>query len=362
MKLKKIMEKLRIGENIISKDSKTYFIADIAANHDGKLSRAKKLIFSAAKAGADAAKFQNFFAKNFISDFGFKKLGGKKSHQSKWKKSVYDIYKKAELPIKWTVELKKTCKKTGIDYLTAPYDLGIIKYLNKHVAAWKVGSGDITFHKNIISLAKTNKTIIISTGASNLEEVEKIYRKVVKINKKIIIMQCNTNYTADKKNFSFINLHVLKKYKKLFPKAILCLSDHTHGDETVLGAVALGARVIEKHFTDNNNRVGPDHKFSMNPIAWKKMVLSTRNLEMALGDGRKKIEKNEKETVILQRRSIRVNKSFKKGEKINTNNISFLRPCPKNAIPPYMLEYFLNKKLIKNIKKDDYLKKIHFSK
>ena len=175
-------------------------------------------------------------------------------------------------------------------------------------------------------------------------------------------MQCNTNYTADKKNFYHINLRVLNKYKRLFPEAILGLSDHTHGNETVLGAVTMGARVIEKHFTDNNNRNGPDHKFSMNPTTWKNMVLSTRNLEMSLGDGLKKIEKNESETVVLQRRSVRVDRDFNKGEKINLNNISFLRPCPKDAIPPYMLDRYKNKKIIKNIKKNEYLKKTHFKK
>ena len=127
----KNMHKFKIGKNYISKNHKTYFIADIAANHDGSLARAKRLIHLAAKAGANAAKFQNFFAKNFISDYGFKNLGNKKSHQSKWKKSVYEVYKDAETPISWTKELKKTCKEVGIDYFTAPYDLSIINFLNK---------------------------------------------------------------------------------------------------------------------------------------------------------------------------------------------------------------------------------------
>ena len=182
---------------------------------------------------------------------------------------------------KWTPfhgpELKKTCKKNGIDYFTAPYDLNIINYLNKHVAAWKVGSGDITFHENIIKLAKTKKVIIVATGAANLYEIKKIYKKLIKINKKIIIMQCNTNYTADKKNFYHINLRVLNKYKKLFPEAILGLSD-LHSNKTVLGAVLWGT--CWKHFTDDNNkwRIIIFHE-SYN---LENMVLSTRNLEMSL--------------------------------------------------------------------------------
>ncbi len=354
------MNSFKIGKNKISKINKTYFIADIAANHDGSLKRAKKLIMLAAKSGANAAKFQNFYANNFISDYGFKKLGNKKSHQSKWKKSVYDVYKNAELPLEWTKELKKTCKENKIDYFTAPYDLSIINYLDKYVAAWKVGSGDITFHENIMKLAKTKKAILIATGASDLKEIVDIYKKVKKINNKIVIMQCNTNYTADKKNYSFINLNVLENFKKLFPKAILGLSDHTHGSETVLGAVAKGARVVEKHFTDDNKRIGPDHKFSMNPKTWKQMVLSTRILELSLGDGVKKIEKNESETVVLQRRSIRVNRNFKIGDIISLSDVSFLRPCPRDAMPPYKFEKYKKKKLKKNIRKNQYIKFDHY--
>ena len=356
------MINFKIGKKKISESNKTYFIADIAANHDGNLLRAKKLIELAAKAGADAAKFQNFYAKNFISDYGFKKLGNKKSHQSKWKKSVYDVYKNAELPLEWTKVLKKTCKQNKIDYFTAPYDLGIISFLDKYVAAWKVGSGDITFHENIIKLARTNKVILIATGAADLKEVVDVYKKVIKINKKIVIMQCNTNYTADKQNFSYINLNVLEVFKKLFPKAILGLSDHTHGCETVLGAVAKGARVIEKHFTDDNTRVGPDHKFSMNPKTWQEMVKSTRNLELALGDGRKKVERNEKETVVLQRRSVRVKKNFKVGEIIKTSDVLFLRPCPTDAIAPYLFEKLKRNRLKRKIYQNQYIRLSHYCK
>ena len=172
-----------IGKNIISDSSRTYFIADIAANHDGKIERAKKLIYLAAEAGANAAKFQNFFAKTIVSDYGFKSLKKKLSHQSKWGKSVFQVYKDAELPLSWTVELKKTCKSAGIDYFTAPYDSSIINYLNKYVCAWKIGSGDITWHEHIIKIAKTQKPIIIATGASDMNEIEIIVKKVNKINK-----------------------------------------------------------------------------------------------------------------------------------------------------------------------------------
>ena len=338
-----------IGKNIISNSSKTYFIADIAANHDGKIERAKKLIYLAAESGANAAKFQNFSAQTIVSDYGFKSLKKKLSHQSKWGKSVFQVYKDAELPLSWTAELKKTCKSAGIDYFTAPYDSSIINYLNKYVCAWKIGSGDITWHEHIIKIAKTKKPIIIATGASDMNEIENIIKKVKKINNKIVLMQCNTNYTADIKNFKYINLNVLKNFKKKYPNIILGLSDHTPGHETVLGAISLGAKVIEKHFTDSNTRSGPDHFFSMNPKSWRKMIISSRKLEESLGSNIKKVEKNEKLTVILQRRSVRANRIIKKGEKIKKKDLCFLRPCPKKGLRPFEYYNVINKKAKKQI-------------
>jgi N-acetylneuraminate synthase len=356
------MNKIRIGKKFVSENLPTYFIADIASNHDGSLSKAKELIHMAAESGADAAKFQNFYAKTLVSDYGFKNLKNLKSHQSKWKKSVFNTYKQNEVPLEWTQELAITCKKFKIEYMTAPYDENIIHYLNDYVDAWKVGSGDITWHENILKMAKTKKPIIIATGASNFYEIQKLYKKVEKVNNQICLMQCNTNYTGSKSNFKYINLSVLKNFKIKFKDAILGLSDHTPGHETVLGAVTLGARIIEKHFTDNNKNMGPDHKFSMNPKTWSKMVNSTRNLEMAIGSAIKKVEKNEINTSILQRRSIRVNKDLIKGQLLKKSDLEYLRPCPRDAIPPYDAYKIINKKIIKNIKKSRYLKYKYFKK
>lgn len=360
MNIKKIS--FKISNKSIGDKFPTYFIADIASNHDGSINKAVELIHMASEAGANAAKFQNFYAKTLVSDYGFRNLKNTKSHQSYWKKSVYEIYRQNEVSLQWTEKLHKACKKYGIDYFTAAYDSSIIAYLNKFVPAWKIGSGDITWHENILKMARTKKPIIIATGASRLSEVTKIFNQVIKINKKICLMQCNTNYTASNKNFDYINLNVLKLYKNKFKSVLLGLSDHTLGHETVLGAIALGARMIEKHFTDNNNRTGPDHKFSMNPSTWKEMVERSRNLERALGSEKKIIEKNESNTVILQRRSIRVNRNLKKGERLKKRFVNLLRPCPKDAMPCYDLNKAINKKLIKDIGKHDYLRKNHFSK
>ena len=141
----------RRKENIFK--TETYFIADIAANHDGNLKRAKKLIRLAAKSGANAAKFQHFKAETIVSDYGFKKLG-KLTHQSKWKKSVFEVYKDASINFKWTSELSKECKKNNIDFMTSPYDLDYVDKVEKHIVAYKIGSGDITWKEIIKKIEK----------------------------------------------------------------------------------------------------------------------------------------------------------------------------------------------------------------
>jgi sialic acid synthase SpsE len=346
--------KFKIGKKIISNTSKTYFIADIAANHDGNLSRALKLIKLAAAAGADAAKFQHFKAETIVSDRGFKNLGKKISHQAKWKKSVFEVYKKASIDFNWTKILKTQCKKYKIEFITAPYDLEYVDKVNKFIPAYKIGSGDITWIEIIKKIAKKKKPVIIATGASSLNDVKRAVKIILKYNKKIVLMQCNTNYTAEDANTNYLNLNVLNQYKKIFGnKVILGLSDHTHGNNSVLGSVALGARVVEKHFTDNNHRTGPDHLFSMNPKTWKKMIKQTRILEKSLGDGKKRIEINEKLSSIVQRRSIRLNRSLKKGTKIEEKFLIYLRPCPKNGLSPYEKNKILGKKLIRNLEKEE---------
>ena len=342
-------------KNFYNKRNKTYFIADIAANHDGSLTRAKKLIRLCAKAGADAAKFQHFKAETIISPQGFNRIG-KITHQKKWKKSVFQVYKEASIKFEWTKHLKEECKKNKIDFLTAPYDLSYVDEVNKFIPAYKIGSGDITWREIIIKIAKKNKPVILATGASSINDVKKAVSQILRFNKKLVLMQCNTNYTNSYDNFKFINLNVLKIFKKIFKnKIILGLSDHTPGNSTVLGAIALGAKVIEKHFTDDNDRDGPDHKFSMNPLTWRQMIKSSRELELSLGDGEKKIEKNEKQSVIVQRRGAWLTKDKKKNEKLYIQDCEFLRPCPKNSISIFDINKYLGKKFKKNLKKNSLL-------
>jgi N-acetylneuraminate synthase len=147
--------------------------------------------------------------------------------------------------------------------------------------------------------------VLLATGAASIGDVQKAVHTVLAKNPHLVLMQCNTNYTGSKENFKYVNLNVLKTYAAMYPDLILGLSDHTPGHAAVLGAVALGARVVEKHFTDDNLREGPDHAFALDPIAWADMVENTRQLEMALGSADKSVAENEQETVVLQRRCLR---------------------------------------------------------
>ena len=150
--------------------------------------------------------------------------------------------------------------------MTTPYDYAAVDGVDCYVPAYKIGSGDITWTQFIEYVAKKAKPVLLATGAANIEDVIRAVECVIGNNKDIVLMQCNTNYTGSFDNLKYVNLNVLKFYANLYPGMVLGLSDHTPGHTTVLGAIALGARVIEKHFTDDNDRIGPDHAFSMNPI------------------------------------------------------------------------------------------------
>jgi len=341
----------KIGENY-----PTYFIADIAANHDGDLDRANDLIYLAAEAGADAAKFQHFQAATIVSDHGFKNLKTQQSHQAKWKDSVFDVYKAASVNLEWTATLKETCEKAGIPFFTTPYALDVVDYMDAHVPAYKIGSGDITWLEMIERVASKQKPYFLATGAATTDEVHRAVCAALAINPQLALMQCNTNYTASLENFKYIQLNVLKTYRVMYPEMVLGLSDHTPGHATVLGAVALGARMVEKHFTDDVNRGGPDHAFSMDPHAWREMVDRTRELENALGNGIKKVEYNETETIVVQRRSLRADATLYKSHVIKAGDFVALRPCPADALTPIEIHAIIGRTLLRDIPAGDYLR------
>lgn len=340
---------IKIGNRLIGENHPTYFVADIAANHDGSLDRARYLIRLAKKAGADAAKFQNFRAPKIVSDLGFKTLGGQQSHQASWRKSVFEVYQSASIPFEWTHELKAACEQEGIDYFSAPYDFEAIDFLDEFMPVYKIGSGDVDWLEAIERIAQKGKPVLLATGAANIGEVQQAVHTVLAHNSQLVLMQCNTNYTGSPENFKHVHLNVLRTYRSMFPQVVLGLSDHTPGYAAVLGAVALGARVVEKHFTDDNSREGPDHAFALDPVVWEQMVYRTRELEQALGSGDKTVAENEQQTVVLQRRCLRAARDIRAGETFTREMIDVLRPAAPGAILPPEINRVVGTKAIVDI-------------
>lgn len=347
---------IHIDGKRISRNDPVYFVAEIGSNFDRDLNRAKDLIYLAKEAGADAAKFQHYTAGSLVSDYGFRQLGGRQSHQASWKKSVFETYQDASLNRDWTALLKQACDEAGITFFTSPYSPELVDYVDPFVPAFKVGSGDITWLEIIERMASKDKPVLLATGASDLEDVRRAVDAALAVTPHLVLLQCNTNYTAGQENYSYLQLNVLREYEALYPGIVLGLSDHMPGHVSVLGAVALGARVIEKHFTDSADREGPDHAFSLTPTTFREMVNRTRELEAALGDGRKKIEQNERETAILQRRCIRARRDLERNMVLREDDLTMLRPCPADGIAPFESRKLVGKRLKRSVSAGQHLK------
>ena len=351
---------IKIGKRYIGYNKPTMFIAEIGSNFDGNLKKAKELIYAAKESGADVAKFQHYSADTLVSDIGFKNLRTNSTHQKKWKGSVYETYKKASLNPEWTKELYETCKKAKIIFMTSAYSIELVDYVSPYLSAFKIGSGDLTWHDELKHVAKKKKPILLATGASNLKEVVAAVKVISKFNKDLVLMQCNTNYTNSFENLKYLNLSTISTFQNLFPNIITGLSDHTQNDDVVLAAVSLGARVVERHFTDSTKHVGPDHSFSTDIKSFKKLVEKVRRLEEMLGDGVKRVEPNEKDTIVVQRRSLYAKKNILKGQKIKREHIIPLRPCLPQALSADSVKDIIGKKSKSNIRSGQILKNKNF--
>lgn len=331
---------VKIGKRWVGGEKPCYVIAEIGSNFDSDINLAKKMIKEAKKAGADAAKFQSFKVEKILSKKGFEK---KVSFQSKWKKSVWNVYKEAELPLEWINELSNYAKKCRIDFLSAPYHIEAVdKLIHCNVPAIKIGSGEITNLKFLEYVAKTRKPIILATGASSQNDVDLAVKTISKINKKLILMQATTQYPSP---IHDANLLVMNTFREKY-RINVGYSDHTPGITCVLGSIALGACTIEKHFTLDKTSDGPDHQHSLTADEFNDMVNKIREMESALGNYKKNIEKSENQTKIIQRRGIWTSRKITKGEKFSISNISVLRPCI--GIPANEFTKLLGKRAKKN--------------
>jgi sialic acid synthase SpsE len=341
------MKTIKLEKRLVGEGQPAYLIAEIGSNFDGSIKRAKMLIDLAKKSGADAVKFQSFKTDKIISREGFE--GMRVGFQSKWKKPVYQVYKDAEFPREWHKELFDYAKIKGVHFFSTPYDAEAVDILDKlNTPVFKIGSGDITWHEMIRYIAKKKKPIILGTGASTLVEVEEAIEVIrSEGNDDIVLLQCVTNYPS---RLECANIKSMRMMADRF-NLLVGYSDHTLGPIVPLGAVALGACIIEKHFTDNNKRIGPDHPFAMDSKHFKEMVDNIRLLEKALGSSTKEVYDDEKETVVLQRRCLRAAKNISKGTMITEDMIDILRPLGKGSLDPKYKDSIIGLKAKTDIRK-----------
>ncbi len=340
--------KIKIGKKHVGDGEPTLIMPDLASNHDGDIERAKKLIDLAVLAGADAVKFQSFLADDIISE---KEFRTKSSFQTNWDKPVYQVYKEAELPRAWHKELKDYSDKQGIMFASSPYDYAAVDLLEElQVDFYKIGSGELNHSKFLKYVAEKGKPIMLGTGASTMKEIEHAVSVIRNAGcDDLILLQCVTNYPSP---FEQAHIKAMVEIRKKF-NVLVGYSDHTPGDIVPLGSVALGACVIEKHFTDDKTRNGPDHPFALDFEDLKKMVDDIRALEKALGKDEKIVYPCEAETVVLQRRSLYATRDIKIGEKITERDIIALRPA--RGLKPDDIDRIIGKVAIKNINKGDLL-------
>jgi N,N'-diacetyllegionaminate synthase len=325
----------------------TYIIAEAGVNHNGSLETAKLMVDKAKEAGADCIKFQTFLSKNIVS-----KSAGKAEYQKQHtnsSESQLDMLKKLELSFEDFKELKKYCDLKEIEFLSTAFDFDSIDFLNTlGISKWKVPSGEITNLPYLVRIAKTNKPVILSTGMSTIDEIREAV-DMLKANGcgNITLLHCTTEYPAP---FIEVNLRAMDILKKEF-KVPVGYSDHTKGIGIAIAATAMGAVVIEKHFTLDRNMEGPDHKASLEPEELKNMINSIRNIEKAMGTGEKVPSSSEIKNMNIARKSIVANCNIKQGEILSEKNITVKRPG--NGISPMKWFDVLGKTAIRDFEEDE---------
>ena len=305
-------------------------IAEAGVNHNGSLEIAKKLVDSAADAGVDIIKFQTFNSKNLVSKSA--RMAEYQQKNTGHDESQYAMLKKLELSVDNHLELIRHCNERGIRFFSTAFDMESIDFLHSlHMGLWKIPSGEITNYPYLKKIASYQEPVILSTGMCNLKDIEASLEVLLKEGCKkqdITILHCNTEYPTP---YSDVNLRAMLEIEKKFGTRV-GYSDHTNGIEVPIAAVAMGACVIEKHFTLDRNMEGPDHKASLEPNELKKMVESIRNIESALGTGHKIVSPSEKKNIEIARKSIVAARDIAKGEILSENNLTVKRPG--NGISP----------------------------
>ena len=321
-------------------DKKTFIIAEAGVNHNGSIDRAIQMIHIAKEAGADAVKFQTSIPEDLVTDYA-KKADYQYKHTIK-NESQLEMLKRIHLPLDDYKILKQECEDKDIEFMSTPFDLKSLACLHEiGMCYYKIPSGELTNLPLIREIAKVAKKVILSTGMSNLDEISETIDVLVSggISKKnISALHCNTEYPTPMKN---VNLNSMLTLGKKF-KVNIGLSDHTLGIEVPIAAVAMGATIIEKHFTTDKTLEGPDHKASLNPEELKSMVKAIRNIEAAFGKHNKLPTEGELKNINIARKSIVASSNISKGEIFTIDNLTTKRPG--NGISPMMWDNIIGKK------------------
>lgn len=324
-----------------------YIIAEAGVNHNGRIELAKKMVDEAKEAGADCIKFQTFVAKNIVSKNAVK--ADYQKQQTDANESQLDMLKKLELSFDEFVELNRYCREKDIEFLSTGFDFDSIDFLNSlNMKRWKIPSGDITNLPYLIKIARLGKPIILSTGMSTIEDI-RVAISVLKENGsgEITVLHCTTEYPTP---FGDVNLKAMHTIQNEFGVPV-GYSDHTKGIEIAIAAVAMGATVIEKHFTLDRNMEGPDHKASLEPDEFKAMVSAIRNVEVAIGTGEKKPAESEKKNMSIARKSIIAKRNIFKGELFTEENLTVKRPG--NGISPMKWFEVIGQEASRNFEEDE---------
>lgn len=333
--------------------SPTFIIAEAGVNHNGDIKTAKSLVDVAVNAGADAVKFQTFKADTLLS-----KNSPKAQYQLETtdkKESQYEMLKKLELSREEFTELYSYCKSRGIMFISTPFDEESVDLLEQlGVDAYKVASSEVTNIPLLKHIAKKGKSVILSTGMSTLAEVAAAVSAIELSNPDIHILHCVSNYPA---NFEDVNLKCMESMRLSFGHPI-GYSDHTKGTEAVMAAVALGATIIEKHFTLDSNMEGPDHRASLNPDELVEMVKGIRRVEKCLGSTKKERMMAEESSCRAMRKSLVAAQDIEEGQVLSRDMLSVKRPG--TGLYPEMIDFVVGLKVTKFVGKDEVIKEEHF--
>ena len=324
-------KQIAFNERLVGNGHPAYFVAEIGANFDNSLDKAKKLCDAAKEAGADCAKFQSFISEKIVAPKGFQKMQLKGVHGT-WGRPVNEVFKDAEFPRDWHHIVKEHCDNIGIHFSTSPYDFEAVDLcMELDLPFIKIGSGEITWLEMIDRIASKQKPIVLATGDATLSEIDEAIRTIESTgNNNLILLQCITNYPS---MIESANINVLKTYQNAFD-VLTGYSDHSFGDVVILGSIALGGVFVEKHFTLNKADKGPDHPHSMNVSEFKSMVERVRQLEKAMGSTKKFVVEEEHETVLVQRRGLYAAKDIPQGKIIEYSDLVELRPA-LGILPKY---------------------------